>query len=98
MVAEPSDTPVARPVVGPTVATGVALEVQFAMLVTFAVEPSEYVPVAVSWVEIPTGANAGFGVITNDCSAVGVTVRVVLPDTDPDVAVTTVDPTARDVA
>jgi len=48
MVVDPSATPVAMPVVGPTVAIDGVLDIQFEMLVTFAVVASENVPVAVN--------------------------------------------------
>ena len=52
----PNDTPVARPVVGPTVAMAGDPDVQIAVVVTFCVVPSEYVPIAVSWVVLPNPA------------------------------------------
>jgi hypothetical protein len=63
MVTEPSDAPVAWPVVGTTVATAGVSEAHVAVFVTFAVEPSEYVPMAVSCTEMPTPENAGLGLI-----------------------------------
>lgn len=93
-VEEPSDTPVERPVVGPTVATAGVLDVHVAEFVTFAVVPSEYVPLAVNCWSSPTPEFAGFGAITVDSTIAGVTFSVALPDTDPDFAVTTVEPIA----
>jgi len=89
---DPSDTPVTKPVVGPTVATEEESDVQLATLVTFTVVPSEYVPVAVSCLTIPTPESAGLGVIEIDSRTAGVTLNVVLPATDPDIAVMTAEP------
>jgi hypothetical protein len=98
IVAEPADTPIARPVVGRIVATIGVSELQVAAVVTFCVVPSEYVPVAVSCVVIPATTVAGLGVIAIDSNIAGVTVRVVFPDTDPDVAVITDEPTVNALA
>ena len=98
IVVAPSDTPFARPVVGPTVATDCAADDHVATLVTFAVVASEYVPVAVNCRGNPIPANAGLGAIDIDSKTAGVTVSVVLPDTDPDAAVTIVDPTVSEAA
>jgi hypothetical protein len=73
-------------------------EIQFATVVTFWLVPSEYVPVAISCLPIPIPIVAGFGVIEIDSRIAGVTFSVTLPDTDPEVAVITVDPTANALA
>jgi len=98
MIVEPIGIPVATPVVGPTDVTDGLAEVQIAELVTFAVVPSEYVPVAFSCVLSPTPANAGFGVIASVSRAAGVTTNVALPDMAPEVAVIILEPTPTDVA
>ncbi len=101
MLAEPSDTPDTRPVVGPTVAMDGVPEVQLAAVVTFCMLPSEKVPVAVSWVVVgttPMTSVAGLGVIFIDSTIADVTVSVVLPDTDPEVAVISVEPGANAIA
>jgi hypothetical protein len=48
IVIDPSATPVAMPIVGPTVAIKGALDVQSEMFVTFAIVESENLPVAVN--------------------------------------------------
>jgi hypothetical protein len=98
IVAEPSAAPVRSPVVGPIVATAGVSEVQVATVVTFWVLPSEKVPAAISCWVTPTPTVAGSGVIAIDSTTAGVTVNVVLPDTDPDVAVTTLEPIATALA
>jgi hypothetical protein len=98
IVVDPSETPVVRPVVGPTVAMDGVPDAQLATLVTIAIVPSEYVPVAVSCRVSPTPENAGLGAIESALSIAGVTFRVVLPETDPKVALTTVEPTVNEVA
>jgi hypothetical protein len=54
--------------------------------------------VAVSCSVDPGPIVMGLGVIVIDCKAAGVAVSVVLPDTAPDVAVITVEPTANALA
>jgi hypothetical protein len=98
IVPEPCDTPVAKPVVAPTVTTAGLSEDQVALFVTVAIVPSENVPVAASCRVVPIPVTAGLGVIAIDSTMAGVTFRVVLPDTDCNVAVTSVDPAATDVA
>jgi hypothetical protein len=98
IVVTPSDTPVARPVAETTVATDGVPDIHVAVFVIFAVLASEYVPVAVSCCEIPIPAYGGGGAIEIDSKVAGVIVSVVFPDTDPDVAEMTVEPTAAEVA
>src|SRR5689334_11449663 len=54
IVVVPTPWLLARPVVGLTVATFVAVEAQVAWLVTFCVVVSEYVPVAVNCCVVPS--------------------------------------------
>jgi len=69
-----------------------------AALVTSAVSPFGNVPTARRCVLTPTPVLDGLGSIEMDCSLAVVTVSVVLPDTDPDVAVIAVEPGATPVA
>ena len=97
IVVDPRATPVMMPVVGPTVAMDVALELQLALVDTFIVVPSEYVPVAVSCRDSPIPEEAGLGVIAIDSTTADVTVKVAVPDTEPELAVMTADPGATAV-
>ena len=84
---EPTATPVSTPVVGTTVAIEGVVVAQVADFVTSDVVASEYVPLAANCVLTPIAVYAGFGVIAIDWSTAGVTVRVALPKTDPELAV-----------
>src|SRR5215813_651985 len=64
----PDATPVAMPVALTMVAKAVLLDVQTACVVTFLVEPSEYLPVAVKATVLPTATLAGLGVTVMVCS------------------------------
>ena len=80
------------------VATLVLEELQVAVVVRFWVLPSEYVPVAVNCWVVPRAMLGLVGVTAIDLSVAAVTVRVVDPDIDPDVAVIVVEPVAAGVA
>jgi hypothetical protein len=97
MVVDPVPTAVARPAVL-IVATVTAEELHVAVLVRFCVVPSLKVPVAVNcWV--PPFETVGFaGVTAIDTRVAGVTVRVVLPLTPPELAWIVVEPVPAVVA
>jgi hypothetical protein len=67
-------------------------------VVRFCVEPSEYVPVAVNCLVVPSAMLGFVGVIAMETSVAGVTVSVAVPEILPDVAVIVVEPAATDVA
>ena len=89
---EPTETPATRPPV--TVATAGAEVVHIAVEVRYAVRPSELVPAAVSWRAMPAPVENGFGVTAMDFSAAGTKSSRVVPEIEPEVAVTGVVPTA----
>lgn len=97
MVVVPSAALDARPVLlmGATVAIE---EVQAAVLLRSLVVPSLYVPVALNCWVAPRGIEALPGATAMLSSAAGVTVRVVDPLIEPEVAVTVVAPTPTVVA
>jgi hypothetical protein len=66
--------------------------------VIFCVVLSEYVPVAVNCFVVPFAMLGLVGVTAIEDSVAFVTVRVVVPETGPRVAVIVVGPTATDVA
>ena len=70
-----------------TVAVAGVSDVHVAMLVRFCVVPSVYVPVAVNCCVVPNAIDGLCGLIAIDTSAAAVTVTVVDPVTEPDVAV-----------
>jgi len=81
--------PVATPVANPPaviVATVVVTELHVAVLVKFCVELSENVPVAVNCCFVPLAIEGFAGVTAIDTSVAAVTVKVVDPLTEPDVA------------
>jgi hypothetical protein len=59
---------------------------------------SVYVPVAVNCWVVPFGIDWLIGVTVTETSAAGVTLREVVPLTDPDVAIIVADPTAAPLA
>ena len=82
-------TPWAAPVSRPpavTVATDVFEDDHVAVLVMSTVLPSEYVPVAVSCCVVPLAIVGFAGVTEIETRTAGLTVRVVLPLTEPEVA------------
>lgn len=81
-----------------TVNTVVSLEVHLAVFVRSCVVPPVYVPKAVNCCFVPSAAEALEGDTASVTSAAGVTVRVLEPVTDDDVAVITVCPVPTLVA
>jgi len=79
-------------------ATDVAEEPHVTAVVRFCIEPSEYVPVAVNCWVVPSAMLGLNGAIAKETSVAGVTVRVVLPEITPNVAVIVVEPTPTGVA
>ncbi len=97
MVVVPVARAVARPLLSIT-ATIVLDELQLACVVISCVVPSEKVPVAVNcWVAPPSTLGSA-GVIAMEDRVAEVTVRVVLPETVPEVAVIVVVPAVTAVA
>lgn len=94
----PSATPVTTPLVLPTLAMAGAAEVQLTVPVMLAVEPSEYVPVAVRFAVRPWAMAADAGVMAMAVSTGAVTLTVavfeILP---PNEAVIVVLPNAKPV-
>jgi hypothetical protein len=80
------------------VATTTFDDVQATEPVMLAVLPSEYVPVAVNCSASPLATLGLAGVTAIDVTTAGVTVNVVVPVTDPDVAVTIDEPVASAAA
>jgi hypothetical protein len=101
IVVEPSATDVASPL-EPAVLLIVAKdpveELHVTDSVIFCVVLSEYVPVAVNCFVVPFAMLGLVGVTAIEDSVAFVTVRVVVPETGPRVAVIVVGPTATDVA
>lgn len=81
-----------------TVNTVVSLELQVTVLVRSCVVPSEYVPNAVNCCFVPSATEALPGDTVSETSAAGVTVRVLEPVADPEVAVIAVCPVPTLVA
>jgi hypothetical protein len=81
-----------------TTATDACDEPQATSVVRSCVEPSEYVPVAKKCAVVPSGMPGLVGVIARETSVAGVTVRVVLPEMPPHVALIMVEPFAAAVA
>jgi hypothetical protein len=102
MVAIPAATAVAKPVALSTVATDGLREFQVTCLVMSKLVPSEYAPEAANcwcWVTpTSTGMLGLTGVTEMEDRVAEVTVRVVLPETAPEVAVMVAWPSATDVA
>jgi len=90
MVVVPTETAKATPVVLSIVATVISDEVQVTCVVK--VVPSEYVPVAVNFRGTPTGMLGLAGVTAREDRVAVFTVRVVLPEVLPEVAVMVVVP------
>ena len=97
MVAVPVATAVARPLLL-TVATNGLAELQVTCVVISWVVPSEKVPVAVNCWVAPPSTRGSAGVIAMEDRVAEVTVRVVLAETVPEVAVMVVVPAVRAVA
>ena len=91
MVVVPPPVPVARPPLE-IVATPCDEELQFTVLVRFCVLPSVYDPVAVNCLVLPKGIVGIAGVTVIESKAAGVTVNVVEPLIDPELAVIVVCP------
>lgn len=95
MVVLPVAALCAKPVES-TVATVDTLELQLAVLVRFRVVESVYIPVAVNCWLVPTDAMDGLaGVMAIESNTAVVMVKMVEPETDPEVAVMFVVPVAR---
>ena len=75
-----------------TTATVVELELQVTVVVRFCVEPSVKVPVAVNCWLVPRAIEGLAGVTAIETRVAGVTVSVVVPLTEPEVAVIVVVP------
>jgi hypothetical protein len=97
MVVEPAETAVARPVVL-TVATDGFNVLQLTCVVISKLVVSEYVPVAVNCWVVPTSMLGLAGVTAMEDRVAEFTVRVVLPETLPVVAVMVVVPTETPMA
>jgi hypothetical protein len=91
MVVEPAETAVTKPVVL-TVATDGFNELQVTCVVISKLVVSEYVPVAVNCGVVPTSMLGFAGVTARDNRVAEFTVRVVLPEILPEVAVMVVVP------
>jgi hypothetical protein len=101
IVVEPAATEVVNPLEPAALlmaAIVAADDFQVTDVVRFCVEPSEYVPVAVNCLVVPSAMLGLVGVTAMDTSVAGVTVSVAVPETLPDVAVIVVEPAATDVA
>ncbi len=98
MVVVPTATAVARPVVAPIVAAATFVDAHATCVVTFCVEPSEYVPVAMNCCVSPAATLGLAGVTAMELSVAASTVSVVLPVTLPAVAEMVVVPAATVVA
>ena len=97
MVTAPAVTAVAKPLVS-IWAHDVSDELQVTCAVISSVVPSEYVPMAVNCRLTPTGMLGAVGVTAMEDRVAGVTVRVVLPEILPKVAVMVVVPAETAVA
>ena len=86
MVAAPVACPFTFPVAD-TVAAAVFDDDHVTELVRFWVVPSEYVPVAASWSELPAGTLAAGGDTVTVSSTAGMTVMAAVPKMRPEVAV-----------
>ena len=96
-MAVPTPVLVASPAVL-TVNTVVSLELQATVLVRSCVVPSVYVPSAVNCCFVPSANEALPGDTVNETSAAGVTVSVLEPVTEPEVAAIAVCPVPMLVA
>jgi hypothetical protein len=97
MVVIPGAMDVAEPLLS-TTATEVTDELQTTCVVISKRVPSEYVPEAANWVASPTGMLGLTGVTDIEDRAAEVTVRVLLPEMVPEVAVMVTVPAATAVA
>jgi hypothetical protein len=97
MVAVPAAMEVARPLLL-TVATDVLDEVQMTRVVMSKLVPSEYAPEAANCWVIPTGMLGLTGVTDMEDRVAEFTVRVILPEVFPEMAIMAVVPTAAAVA
>ena len=101
IVVEPAATDVALPLEPAALlmaATVVDDDFQVADVVRFCVELSEYVPVAVNCLDVPSAILGFVGVSVMETSVAGVTVSVAIPEILPDVAVIVVEPVATESA
>lgn len=92
MVAEPAPTDEAKPSLAPMVATAGLDELHAACIVRSWTVLSVKIPVAVHCWLLPSAILGFVGVTSTDTSAADVTVSVVLPKIDPDVAMMLVEP------
>ena len=97
MVAVPAEEAVARPLLL-TVTTNVFDELQVTCVVILKLVPSEYAPVAVNCWMNPVGMLELAGVTDMEERVAEITVRVVLPEISPEVAVMVAVPAATAVA
>src|SRR5579863_137333 len=97
MFALPVPAPVARPPAFIAATVGVS-EAQVAEPVTFCELPSVKVPVAVNCCVAPRAIEGSAGLTAIETSAAGLTVMVVLPLTEPEVALMEAEPVAKLVA
>jgi len=97
MVAVPAEKAVARPLLL-IVATDISVELQMTCVVILKLVPSEYVPVAVNCRVAPIDMLGLAGVINMEERVAEFTVRVVLPDILPEVAVMVALPATTAVA
>ena len=86
ITAVPWLTAVTMPPLAVMLATDGLLEAQVTELVRFCVVPSLKVPVAVNCSVFPMAIEGFAGVTAMDANVAGVTVSVVLPETEPEVA------------
>ena len=101
IVIDPAAIDVAKPLMPAallTAATAVSDDCQVTDPVRSWFEPSEYIPVAVNCLEVPSAMPGSIGETWIEVSVAGVTASVVLPDFIPDVAVIVADPAVTDVA
>ena len=97
MIGAPAATAVARPLLL-TVATKVFDELQVTCVVILKLVPSEYAPVAVNCWVTPAGMLGLAGVTDMEDKVAEVTVRVVLPEILPEMAVMVAVPAEKAVA
>ena len=101
IVDDPAATDVANPLEPAALLTAaivVADDFQVTDVVRFCVVLSEYVPVAVNCLDVPSAMLELVGVTAIEISVAGVTASVALPETLPDVAEIVVEPVATEVA
>jgi hypothetical protein len=97
MTDEPVASADARPIVEMVATAGLA-DAHVTEAVTFLVEPSVYVPVAMNCSVRPLATDGSAGVTAIEVKSAAVTVRVVVPVTPPSVALTVLPPSASAMA